>query len=117
MRFHVPNNELEIFYEEKDNERKKARKLAGKTEEPGSSEEEDNSHEEMTASKLFDDKIHKFADIGEFAGSVLASVPDCPLIIPRGIYSLDFFSSFAKLHGKTHDYKILFKEISKVFLL
>jgi len=62
----------------------------------------------MTAAKLFDDKIHKFANIGEFAGSKLASVQDLPLIIPRGVYSLDFFSTFAKLHGKTHDYKIQF---------
>ena len=71
----------------------------------------------MTAAKLFDDKIHKLANIGEFAGSVLASVSKVPLIIPRGEYSLDFYSNHMKLHGKTHDYKIMFKEISKVFLL
>jgi structure-specific recognition protein 1 len=37
--------------------------------------------------------------------------------IPRGNYTLDFYSDFAKLHGKTHDYKILFTDISKIFLL
>ena len=71
----------------------------------------------MTAAKLFDDKIHKFANIGEFAGSVIAQVPDLPLLIPRGNYSLDFYNNHVKLHGKTHDYKIMFKEIGKVFLL
>jgi structure-specific recognition protein 1 len=40
-----------------------------------------------------------------------------PLIIPRGYYSLEFYNNFAKLHGKTHDYKIMFKDISKVFML
>lgn len=39
------------------------------------------------------------------------------MIIPRGNYSLDFYSNFAKLHGKTHDYKIMFKDINKIFLL
>jgi len=39
------------------------------------------------------------------------------MIIPRGNYSLDFYGNFAKLHGKTHDYKIMFKDINKIFLL
>jgi structure-specific recognition protein 1 len=30
---------------------------------------------------------------------------------------LEFYNTFAKLHGKTHDYKIMFKDISKVFML
>lgn len=71
----------------------------------------------MTAAKLFDAKIHKRANIGEFAGAVLASLPDLPLVVPRGVYSLDFYASFAKLHGKTHDYKLQFTDIAKVFLL
>jgi len=39
------------------------------------------------------------------------------MVIPRGNYSLDFYSTFAKLHGKTHDYKINFKDIDKIFML
>lgn len=39
------------------------------------------------------------------------------MLIPRGNYSLDFYSNFAKLHGKTHDYKIMFKDIDKIFML
>ena len=39
------------------------------------------------------------------------------MVIPRGNYSLDFYSNFAKLHGKTHDYKIMFKDIDKIFML
>ena len=71
----------------------------------------------MTAAKLFDQKIHKKANIGEFAGEIITSIQDLPMLIPRGNYSLDFYSNFAKLHGKTHDYKIMFKDISKVFML
>jgi len=36
MRFHVPNNELEKYYDEKNEARKKARAEAGKPEEKGS---------------------------------------------------------------------------------
>lgn len=39
------------------------------------------------------------------------------MIIPRGKYSFDLYSTFAKLHGRTNDYKILYKDINKGFLL
>ena len=71
----------------------------------------------MTAAKLFDSKIHKRANIGEFAGEVICSIHDLPMIIPRGNQSLEFYSNFAKLHGKTHDYKIMYKDINKIFML
>lgn len=105
MRFHVPNNELDAYMREQNAESKKQ----------ADSEEEEN--EEMTAAKIFDDKIHQKANIGQFAGAIVTSIQDLPMVIPRGNYSLDFYSTFAKLHGKTHDYKILFKDINKIFLL
>ena len=128
MRFHVPNNELEIYQEEREQakaeerkQRKEAAKTAGGEEEKKAGEvsesEEDESEDPMTAAKLFDQKIHKKANIGEFAGEIVASIQDLPMVIPRGNYSLDFYSNFAKLHGKTHDYKIMFKDINKIFML
>jgi structure-specific recognition protein 1 len=134
MRFHVPNNELEAWEEarakEKEaerTERKKTKATKGdeetkdgdekmKAEEEGSSSEEE-SETEMTAAKLFDNKIHQKANIGEFAGEIICSIQDLPMLIPRGIYSLDFYSNLCKLHGKTHDYKIMFKDVNKIFLL
>jgi hypothetical protein len=65
MRFHVPNNEVDKFYED----RQKEKEAAGKTEEGDESEET-----EVTASKLFNDKIVKKASIGQFAGNVVASI-------------------------------------------
>jgi hypothetical protein len=64
MRFHVPNNELDKYNEEKD-------KAQEESKEPV---EEDENEEQMTAAKLFDDKIHKKANIGEFAGEVIATI-------------------------------------------
>ena len=65
MRFHVPNNEIDKYFEEKE----KAREVAGKTE-----EEDDDQDAEITASKLFNDKIVAKANIGQFAGNVVASI-------------------------------------------
>ena len=71
----------------------------------------------MTAAKIFNRKIHEKVEIPEFSGDIVASIHDLPMLIPRGNYSLDFYSNFAKLHGKTHDYKIMFKDIDKIFML
>ena len=131
MRFHVPNTEYEQWLDEKDAQRderrakraadKKKKKDAGEEEKKGEGKEEDSAsseeEEDMNAAKLFDNKIHKKANIGEFAGEIVCSIQDLPMLIPRGNYSLDFYSNFAKLHGKTHDYKIMFKDINKIFML
>jgi len=55
--------------------------------------------------------------IGEFAGEVIAQLSELNLLIPRGKYSLDLYTTFLKLHGRTHDYKIMYKDINKGFLL
>lgn len=65
MRFHVPNNELDLYFEQKEKAREESK------EGQAQSEDEDD---DMTAAKLFDQKIHKKADIGEFAGATLASI-------------------------------------------
>lgn len=122
MRFHVPNNELEIYQQERHRQRQEERKqrkaAAGEEEKKGESESEEGSlDDDMTAAKLFDAKIHEKANIGAFAGEVVAQIRDLPMLIPRGNYSLDFYSNFCKLHGKTHDYKIMFKDINKIFML
>ncbi|OMJ66854.1 hypothetical protein SteCoe_36161 [Stentor coeruleus] len=47
----------------------------------------------------------------------LVSLYDLPMIVPRGKYSLDMFQSFMRLHGKTHNYKIIYKNVTRAFLL
>jgi structure-specific recognition protein 1 len=59
----------------------------------------------------------KAAGIGEFAGDVIATFNELPMLIPRGKYTLDMYPTFIKLHGRTHDYKLLHKDINKGFLL
>lgn len=120
MRFYVPNTELEHMEDKKEEKKKekkpKEKKEADKEDEDEESEEEEEEVE-ITPAKILNDKIVKAAGIGEFAGEVIASLAELPMIIPRGKYSLDLYSTFAKLHGRTHDYKILYKDINKGFLL
>jgi structure-specific recognition protein 1 len=104
MRFFVPNVEVEA----------KAASPDGEEEKKGSDEEEE---EQVTAAQMLNERIIKAAGIGEFAGEMIATLPELPMIIPRGKYSFDLYSTFVKLHGRTNDYKILYKDISKCFLL
>ena len=60
----MPNNEVDKYFEEKE-------KAQEESKEPV---DEDVEEDQMTAAKLFDDKIHKRANIGEFAGEVIASI-------------------------------------------
>ena len=53
----------------------------------------------------------------ETAGDSIISLPDLPMIVPRGKYSLDFYKDSMKLHGKTHQYKINYSDINRCFLL
>ena len=71
----------------------------------------------MTPAQILNEKIVKAAGLGEFQGEVIASLSELPMIIPRGKYSFDLYSTFAKLHGRTNDYKIMYKDIKKGFLL
>ena len=121
MRFYVPNNELDHLEEGKEEKKKEKVPKKGKNEMKDGEEDEDESSEEenmeITPAKVLNDKIVKAAGIGEFAGEVIASLSELPMLIPRGKYTLDMYSTFAKLHGRTHDYKILYKDINKCFLL
>jgi len=71
----------------------------------------------MTPAQIFSNKIIKAANIGANSGEAIATLSDLPMLIPRGKYSLDLYHDFAKLHGKTHDYKLPYSDFLKAFLL
>lgn len=119
MRFYVPNNELDIIMEQKEQEeeKKKPAKKQGSKSSQDDEEEEEPEENQLTAAKILNEKIIKAAGLGEFAGEMIATLPDLPMVIPRGKYSFDMYADFVKLHGRTNDYKILYKDIHKCFLL
>jgi hypothetical protein len=53
--------------------------------------EGENSDDEVTPAKLFNDQILKRAGLGESAGEFIAQFEDLPLMVPRGKYTLQMF--------------------------
>ena len=80
-------------------------------------DDQDNGEKGKTPAQIVSNRIVEKAGIGEYAGHVIATVPDCPMLIPRGKYDLEIYETFIKFHGRTHDYKILHKDINRAFLL
>ena len=66
---------------------------------------------------MFNDKIVAKAGLGDFQGDILCSFEELPMMIPRGKYTLDMYDEFAKFHGRTYDYKIMYEDIKKIFQL
>ena len=62
-------------------------------------------------------EISERSDFRGSSADALVTLYDLPMIVPRGKYSLDMFQSFMSLHGKTHNYKIMYKNVTKAFLL
>ena len=77
MRFYVPNTELEMLEEQKEKEEQKEEVKKGKKQSDAEeSEDGQDEGEQMTAAKLLHEKIIKAAGIGEFAGEMIATVPE-----------------------------------------
>ena len=47
----------------------------------------------------------------------LATFSDLSLAVPRGRYSVDFFPTFARFHGKTFSFSFNYGDVSKAFIL
>jgi structure-specific recognition protein 1 len=110
MRFYVPNKE-------EDSEKEDDKKMKDGEKKEGEGEEDEEEEDEITPAKVFNDQILKYAGLGEKTGTIVASFHDLSLQVPRGKYTLDMFETFAKFHGRTHDYKIMYKDIKQVFQL
>lgn len=69
-----------------------------------------------TAAENFVNQIKEGGDL-EKAGLALASFEDVPIQVPRGRYEVEMFDKFMKLHGKTFDYKVMYSNVSALYLL
>eukprot|EP00826_Nyctotherus_ovalis_P047656 TRINITY_DN5510_c0_g4_i2.p1 TRINITY_DN5510_c0_g4~~TRINITY_DN5510_c0_g4_i2.p1 ORF type:complete len:382 (+),score=118.33 TRINITY_DN5510_c0_g4_i2:169-1314(+) len=72
---------------------------------------------EKPQAELFFHEVMKKVNVDPLAGDAIVSFQDLPLITPRGKYSLDMYQQFLKFHGRTHNFKVLYKNISRVFAL
>jgi structure-specific recognition protein 1 len=70
-----------------------------------------------TSAEELHKKILQKADIVSVSGSGIVVFPDVPMVYPRGRYEVEMFGTFVRLHGKTHDYKVLYTNISRLYML
>eukprot|EP00158_Paraphelidium_tribonemae_P002175 Partr_v1_DN25172_c0_g1_i1_m76620 putative Component of the FACT complex, a general chromatin factor that acts to reorganize nucleosomes. The FACT complex is involved in multiple processes that require DNA as a template such as mRNA elongation, DNA replication and DNA repair. During transcription elongation the FACT complex acts as a histone chaperone that both destabilizes and restores nucleosomal structure. It facilitates the passage of RNA polymerase II and transcription by promoting the disso len=72
---------------------------------------------EEDAAAAFHATVKAMADIGVVVGDAIVPLHELPFLIPRGRYEVDLFGDFMRMHGKSYDYKILFKSVKIMFLL
>ncbi|KAG7531317.1 hypothetical protein FFLO_04438 [Filobasidium floriforme] len=77
----------------------------------------DSDGNEISAAELFHKTIMDQAELGEQAGDAIASFVDVSVVTPRGRYEIEMHEEHLRLHGKTYDYKVLYKHIHRQFLL
>lgn len=80
------------------------------------SQEDEKETNVKTRAELLKKEISKQANIGTIGDSI-AHIPEIQMITPRGKFDLYFMKSVIKILGPTHNYKIVHKNISKIFLL
>lgn len=61
--------------------------------------------------------IIKNANLSSSSAELIVTFAEVKMILPRGTCSIDIFGNFLKIHGKTHGYKILHKNIKRVYKL
>jgi len=59
----------------------------------------------------------RYAEVDTEMGQAMVTLPDILLATPRGRYEIKVFPNHLSFHGKSYDYKIAFKAITRMFLL
>lgn len=79
--------------------------------------ESDVKKEKVTDPVEIHNLIRKKAKVDENIGDLIVTLPDLPLVVPRGKYTADLYRSHLKLHGSTFNYRVMYKNVVKAFLL
>ncbi|KAJ1728871.1 FACT complex subunit [Coemansia biformis] len=78
---------------------------------------DEEDEEEVSAASVFHDTIKERADLGQVSGDSIVQFSEILCLTPRGRYSIDMFSHFLRLRGKTYDYKIPYDNVQRLFLV
>jgi len=70
-----------------------------------------------TSAQIFHKNLLDVVDVSATTGKGIASLTKIAILTPRGRYDIEMFPTFMKLHGKTHDYKIAYESVSRLFQL
>jgi len=71
---------------------------------------------DATPAEGFVELVKQSGDL-EVAGASLVTLDDLQVQVPRGRYDVELCDKFMRLHGKTNDYKILYTNVSGLYLV
>ncbi|CAO3587986.1 unnamed protein product [Absidia cylindrospora] len=81
------------------------------------SDEEDADDEEVNADAVFYDNVKSKLEFSQMTTENIVQFQEVLCLTPRGRYNIDMYQDFLRLRGKTYDYKIVYSNIIKLFLL
>ncbi|KAI8393746.1 uncharacterized protein BYT42DRAFT_552134 [Radiomyces spectabilis] len=82
-----------------------------------SDEEEPEEEEEVNADIVFYETVKSKLELSQMTTENIVQFQEVLCLTPRGRYNIDMYQDFLRLRGKTYDYKILYSNIIKLFLL
>ncbi|KAJ3275298.1 FACT complex subunit [Borealophlyctis nickersoniae] len=77
----------------------------------------DAEGETISSASLLFETIKQKAEIDALQSEIIVTLLDLLCLTPRGRFEVDFHATFLRLRGKSHDHKILYTSIIKLFLL
>ncbi|KAL3075234.1 hypothetical protein niasHS_014963 [Heterodera schachtii] len=77
----------------------------------------DPENEDQDVVEEFRKEVLRFAEVESEAGQAIATLSDILLATPRGRYEIKVFQNHLSFHGKSYDYKVPLKTITRMFLL
>lgn len=70
-----------------------------------------------TSAQLFQKNLLDVIEVGTSTKDRITTLFKVPILTPRGRYDIEFYPTFMKLRGKTHDYKLNYESVSRLFQL
>lgn len=80
-------------------------------------DQEDAQQAEETSAGQFFEQVKSMTAVNNLTGETIVPFDELPFIVPRGRYEVEMFEEFMRMHGKSYDYKIMYKHIKNLFLL
>ncbi|KAM3135969.1 hypothetical protein pb186bvf_011959 [Paramecium bursaria] len=80
-------------------------------------EDDDEEDSQPTYQQTLQAEILNKAKIGQTSADSILTIPDVPLVVPRGKYTMDFFRKDIRFHGNTYQFTYDYKGIIRFFLL
>jgi structure-specific recognition protein 1 len=113
------DNEIELQFGTKDNVGKEDHSLVEMRIYVPKASGDDMEEEGTTSAVDFQQMILDRAGMKSAADAAIIEIEENSgtFLTPRGKYAIEMYKSYMRMHGKTYDYKILYKDFDKFFYL